>query len=407
MGKDRIYFILFASVVLLYVAFQVFGPQPVNWENSFSGSDTIPYGSYILRQELSTLFPGDEIRTMRAPIYEELSGIDSMDEQSVNRIFINSVFRPDPIESGMLLRAVRRGDHLFISANQISEHLADSLGLQIEFDVDIFGTDSPGSPPVQGNASVGANFWNSDLSAPKSWNFEIQRRTYFSGVDSLNSRNLGYLTGSKKSNFISIEQGSGKVFIHLLPRAFTNYYLRDPEYASYAFKALSYLPEQETIWDEYYKDGRSQYTTPMGYILSEPSLEKAWYLTITGILLFMVFKGRRMQRPVPVRVMPQNTTLEFAKTIGSLYLEKGTHKDMADKKIRFFRDWCREHLGIMFTRYEQPSPEKIAAQSGVSTEQANELFTLISETEKAATISKEQLETVTSAIDKFYKKSKR
>lgn len=406
-NKDRLYLAFFALIVLIYSAFQVFGPQPLNWENSFSGSDTIPYGSFILKQELPSLFPNDRIETMYVPLYEELNKNGLQDEPPKNRIFINSSFDPDPVETKLLLQSVSDGDNVFISASAIGDQLADSLGIELGYETRINESDSLNGPPAAGDDGKGLNLSNSTLSAPEGWVIDMQRITYFSAVDSLKSKKLGYFSGSGRVNFISISKGKGKIFMHLIPHAFTNYYLRDPEFAVYAFKVLSYLPARSTVWDEYYKDGRLQYTTPLGYILSEPPLRKAWYLIMTGIFLFMIFQSRRLQRAVPIRNKPENSTLKFAETIAGLYLEKGTHKDMANKKIRFFRDWCREHLGLLLTRTEQPPAEKVAAQAGVSAEQVHELFALVAETEAASQISKEQLKAVSSKIDQFYKNSER
>ena len=49
------------------------------------------------------------------------------------------------------------------------------------------------------------------------------------------------------------------------------------------------------------------------------------------VLLFIIFHAKRKQRIVPVIEPLQNSSAEFVKTIGNLYLQEGNFKDMANK----------------------------------------------------------------------------
>lgn len=407
--KDKIYLWIVALIAAFYIGFQAFGTDDVDWTPSFSGSDKIPYGTYILQNELETLFPGSDVHKLTIPPFEYLLQTDREKGQT-NWVFINDHLAPDSNELDQLLERVADGDHLFISTSAPGEVLAGELSFSVRYtspfdrqqlDLDRFSEEGQSESDL-----VRMNLANPALSHDSGWEFEGRRFAYFSALDSARTTVLGGLT-EDRNNFVSVEHGDGLVYIHLFPFAFTNYYIRGQHHAEYAFKALSYLPVREVIWDEYYKTGREQYTTPMGYVLSEPRLRNGWFLTLAGILLFMIFKGRRNQRAIPERQKPQNSTLQFAKTIGSLYLEKGSHKGIAEKKIRFFMDYCRRNLGIDAANAEQTVAEAVAGRSGVPQQQVEQLLELVKLVQQKNEISIEELKQVTSQIDQFYNDSQR
>ncbi|MBL0018352.1 MAG: hypothetical protein IPP17_18390 [Bacteroidetes bacterium] len=135
--------------------------------------------------------------------------------------------------------------------------------------------------------------------------------------------------------FIRIDMGEGSFYLHSVPLMFTNYFMVDPVNNQYISKALSFLPVQDVIWDEYFKPGKVKTDSPVGHLLEQPALRWAWILALAGVLLFMVFESKRKQRIIPVIEPLNNTTLEFTKTVGILYFAHGDHKDISEKKIKF------------------------------------------------------------------------
>lgn len=401
--KDKIYLGLVALLVVMFIGYRAFGPQPTDWSPSFSGSDKIPNGAYILEKELSTLFPGQQIHRLTIPPFRYLRS-SSVSPKTVNWIFLNNQLDFEPNELELLLDRVKSGDELFVSASALGDNLADSLQLAIEYSTALQRTFRDGEDGQNRVDSLNMNLVNASLRSDDGWVYESRRHAYFSRVDTMKTVILGRLSDGNP-NFIKIEYGGGAIYVHLFPAAFTNYNLREKKYADYAFKSLSYLPIRDTIWDEYYKAGRTQYSTPLGYILNIPPLRNAWFLALSGIFLFMIFRGRREQRPIPVQKKPANSSLEFAKTIGNLYLEKGTHAEILNKKTCFFKDYCRHRLGIAEPDEKLPHAETLSDRSGVPKQQVADLLESINNARKRSQISNEDLEQVTSQIDKFYKDS--
>ena len=407
--KDKIYLCIVAVIAAFYIGFQAYGSDETDWTPSFSGSDKIPYGTYILQNELGTLFPDSEVHMLTIPPFEYLLKTDREKGQT-NWVFINDRLDPDSNELDLLLERVAEGDHLFISTSAPGDVLTRELSFSVRytalFNRQQLDLDRLTEEDEAESDGVRMNLANPALSHDSGWDFEGRRFAYFSSLDTTRTTVLGGMS-EERNNFVRVEHGDGLVYIHLFPFAFTNFFIREQHHAEYAFKALSYLPVRDVIWDEYYKTGREQYTTPMGYVLSEPKLRNGWFLTLAGILLFMIFKGRRNQRAVPVRQKPGNSTLQFAKTIGSLYLEKGSHKGIAEKKIRFFMDYCRRNLGIDAANREQTVAEAVAGRSGVPQKKVEQLFELVKQVQQKNEISKEELKKVTSQIDQFYNDSLR
>jgi hypothetical protein len=408
--RDKIYIFIFIAIALLYVAVEMFKPEPTDWSESYSRSDKIPYGTFILSEELSEIFPDRQITNLTLPPFQYLRNSEFDSTRSRNWIFINDEITIDNNELSLLMGAVSRGDNLFISTSNPGAAISDTLGFEVGFRTSFTMIDSLNFQASADSLRFGTtlNFTNPLLNQPDGWEFRERASAYFSDVDTANTIMLGQ-NQNEDHNFIKVAHGRGDIYVHLFPRAFTNFYLRDDEHARYAFNALSYLPVRNVVWDEYYKSGRSTYTTPLGYVLSEPSLRHAWFVILAGICLFMVFKGRRLQRSIPEKKPPKNSTLEFARTIGSLYFEKGSHKEIALKKIKFFTDYCRRHLNISIT--EMDAHDKpitvIAERSGVPEPDVSDLMKSIRQVRQSTGISTEELKSITSKIDQFYKNSQR
>ena len=208
-------------------------------------------------------------------------------------------------------------------------------------------------------------------------------------------------------NFIKISWGKGNFYLNSTPHLFTNYYLRKPEQAKYAFTALSYLPIQNTVWDGYYKSGRNVAGTPLSIVLSTDGLKQAWYLALITLLLFMIFKARREQRIIPIIQPPKNSSIQFAETIGELYLEQGSHSEILEKKLKFFYEYIINHLRLNPSTIDMKFKTALSQRSGIEKQEILKLFDLIELSGSSQKVSQTQLTLITKKIDEFYKKSQR
>ncbi len=397
--KEKKYLYILGCLTVVAIFYQVLQPKPIDWTESYSSTDKKPFGAYILHEQLPVLFPYNEITENQLPVFEAPLNYDQK-----NWIFINSEFSPDQFETQLLMDEVNYGSHIFISAWKIENSLADSLGFKLNQQLPYF---NPSANSLDSLLKKPVNFENPELKTPNGWTFPVAlNEVYFSEFDTSRTVILGS-DNRDNINFIKIEHGDGAFYLHTSPFLFTNYFLKDAQRYDYAFKALSYLPETDTYWDEYYKMGKLAYSSPFRFIVSKPNLKRAWFLALIGLVLYLIFKSKRMQRAIPEIKPLSNTSIEFARTIGNLHLNKGTHKDLFQKKYSFFLDYIRTNLNIDTIDLNDEIIKKISQRSGIPEEQTRELFHRIELFSTKETVTDKELQSITGQIDNFYKNSQR
>lgn len=399
MKKERTYYIILGVLIFIFVLVQILKPKPLNWTESFSAEDKIPYGGYILHELLPVSFSEDNITVNQSPIFEYA---DTSNPRK-NWIFINTEFALDPWETDILLSQVEQGAHVFIAARSYGQAFKDTLDIKTTLNNPFLGGGS-----ILNDDTAHVNFTNPALKKENGFPYlKSTTETYFSNIDStLKTTALG-LNDDGEPNFVKIEFGEGNLYLHSNPTLFTNYFVRDETGADYALTALSYLPVQPTIWDEYYKNVRSAGGSAVRYVVSEEHLSWAWFLSLSGIVLFMIFRAKRSQRIIPTITPPKNSSIEFARTIGSLYLEKGNHKLIADKKIHFFFDYIRTNLSLDTSNVDDELKKDISLRSGFDEADILQLFDLIELVSGREEISQKELKLLTERIDQFYNQSQR
>jgi hypothetical protein len=397
--KERTYYFILGGLITVYILAQLLSPKPLDWTESFSSEDKIPYGGYLIHSLLPNVFPGDDITTNQAPIFEYA---DTTNPQK-NWIFINRTFGIDQWETDILLSQVEKGANVFIAARTFQQAFKDSFEIGTTLNNPLLGGGS-----ITDDDTAYVNFTNQRLNEPDGFPYyQSTTETYFSNFDSTFTVTSLGVNDEGNSNFIRVNIGDGNLYLHSNPTLFTNYFVREETGADYVLKALSYLPEQETIWDEYYKEVRSAQGSAVRYIVSEEYLSWAWFISLSGVLLFMIFRAKRKQRIIPTIEQPKNSSIEFAKTIGSLYLEKGNHKLIAEKKIQFFMDYIRSNLSLETSEVDAQLKKDISQRSGIDITEINGLFDLINKIAGQDEITQKELKLLTERIDEFYNQSQR
>ncbi|GAB5407998.1 MAG: hypothetical protein BalsKO_03630 [Balneolaceae bacterium] len=397
--SERKYIYALILITTIVAIIKIIQPKPINWSESYSATDKIPFGTYILNDLLPEAFPTQEILTNSAPIFET-----ELDAETKNWVFINEGFALDEFETEILNENVDLGDIAFISARQISGAFADSLNLTIE---NSFPFIDPQATSLDSLVTNSVNFTNTNIQKEGGWNFpRTLTESYFTSFDTSRTTILGY-NSEDQVNFIKVDFGDGYYLLHTNPFLFTNYYLRDVERYDYAFKALSYLNSETILWDEYYKAGRLSFSSPLQFVISNPNLKWAWFIGLFGMIAYLVFNGRRKQRIIPVIQAPINSSIDFAQTIANLYLNNGTHKEILEKKLLFLFEYIRTNLNIQTDELNDLTLSGISSRSGIEKEEIDQLFNLIELLRAKEEISEKELKRITERIDRFYKQSQR
>lgn len=392
--------ILFLFAVLIYL--ESTEKEPVNWFPSYSKSDKIPLGTYVAYQSLKETLDVP-INDISVPPYQFLA--DSSEAITGNYIFINSSIDFDEAEADRLLDWVSSGNTLFVAGSGIGSRILDTLHLETTYYYDL---DNLYTNPI-------VSLSNPNLQKRKSYYLDIETNaSYFSEIDTLNTIVLGQFDLSKedtvnieepKIHFIKQDFGQGDIVIHLMPELFTNYNLLRAHNIDYLAAAFSYLDTDKTMyWDRHYINAKSIQTSPLYVFLKNRYMKWAYYMLILGLILWVIFEGKRKQRAIPIVTPLPNKTLEFTETIAGMYLERKDHRSIATYQINYFFDYLRTELLIATGQRDAAFIERLHLKSGKSQEETKRLFDFIEMILASNTVTQEQLERLNKLIEAFKNK---
>jgi hypothetical protein len=404
-GNRRYIFFLIICLAVL-VVLQVITPKPVNWKVSYMRKDKIPYGTSAIYEMLPFLFPRSSVTDVKVPLYNSLN---EKTYNNTNYIIINDQFEPDKLDIRQLLDFVKKGNTVFISSNYSSEELQDTLkyGTTVFFDEHMYEPDSVSDKNVYGlQQESKINFYNPLLKDTKGYVSKVMENTYFSSFDTAAVTILGNVNGNK-INFIKMPFGKGNFFIHTTPEVFINYNFLDERRSVYAAKVFSHLPVQNVLWDEYYKSGKVRDTSPLRVIMDHKALSTAYFVLLFSILIFIVLGIKRRQRIIPIIEPLRNTTLDFVDTIGTLYYQQGSHKEIAEKHISYFLSFLRSSFRMITTVYDDVFITRLSERSGIEKDKIKNLFNYISYIKAKQSIHEQELLQLNRMIEDFYKLNKR
>ncbi len=377
--------VVFIGLVLI----KLVTPEPTDWAPTYSKNDKIPYGSFLLYDVLPEIFPHQKIESINLPFYN-ISRERKIENKNI--IIICNNFNPDELDAKVLSSLLKNGNDIFIAANSFGKFLTDTLNLYVSYK--FFG----------GYDSVYANFSNPSLKRDKNYKFtKGNYNQYFTSFDTSKVIVLG-IDEYDNVNFIKFKYGKGNLYLHCIPNIFTNYNLLKSD-RDYIFKSLSYLKNRGVIWDEYYKEVNKYASTPIRYILSQPSLKWAYFTLLISSIIFVIFKGRRDQRIIPVIKPLANTTLEFINTVGNLYYKQSNHKNIADKKIIYFMDYVRAKYSLRTLNLNDELISQLSEKSYIDKSEINKMIELINVVSISETIKQATLIELNNLIENFYTKT--
>lgn len=369
---------IFITVLLGIMVTEIVRPKPLNWRPSYTAADKIPFGCFVLRNELPNLFPNENIADVNESLYTLLYNQDSLERS--NYLLVNNGIDFDEQEYNQLLSYVSRGNDVFMASSYFGHRLSDTLNVQIDSYYSIM------------EDSVQLSLTNPKFKAKEFQFTKGMYNRYFVSVDSMNTTILGHITytdddyfenapggeiKNKKPNFIKVKFGNGHFYLNCTPLAFTNFYMLGGN-QNYVANTFSYLKNREILyWDNYKKSGRIIINSPLRFILNQSALKWAYYLTLLGVLFFYIFRTKRQQRIIPVIEPLQNSSVEFAQTVGSLYYQHKDYTNLIAKKINYFLEYIRNHYYINTAAINDRTAKDLAAKSGKPLADATALIDLI------------------------------
>ena len=390
MGKAIRNYLILLSVVVIVMALTVFSSadRKVDWEQTYDANSKQPYGLYIFGEQLKHFFSKKLDRISYTP-YEYLR----RNQQKGNYNYIFTTKGIDEVSLKKVLSDVQAGSQALFLNND--DGLMDTLKIKTNYQLMV----------SEVNLQLNSTSYNKPIYLRPEGDYI--RVNYFTRLDKERDKALGYAFSSdgkkerRKINFVEVPYGKGKFFLHLGPPiAFTNYFLKEnQEVRSYAATVLSYLPEDRpTVWFVPPTQGEDT----LSFIMSQPQLRAAWHLMLVGFVLYLLFKGKRQQRIIPVIEKPKNTTIEFAQSISSLYYQERDATDMVRKKITYFLDQVRQRYYLDTQQINEDFAAKLANKSGKDKELVQQIVGTIIHFEQTQQAQEETLTQLDKWIDEFW-----
>ena len=337
---------IFVGLVVSAIILLIFsGDNKVN--HQFDGrvtlraKDKIPYGAFIAFESLKRFFPGASVKISK----QEPGYWDSIsnDDPAQAVVIVAPYFNPDEQEMKKLLGFIENGNDVFISTMDISYDATQMMkcdvnsaeGMMYYFE-QTEGSDllsvSLARPPFTGKTAY--------TYPGKRYDF------YFYRTDTATATILGY-DKSNNPNFIHLKAGKGNLYIHLAPLTFSNYFLLHKNNISYYENLLSVISPATTriIWDEYFiskRQRRQEKPSWLSAFLKHRALKWALLTALITLILYVLSEMRRKQRIIPVVAKPKNDSLDFVKTIGRLYHDKGDHYKSWPENVGLFSRTCAQ-----------------------------------------------------------------
>lgn len=250
----------------------------------------------------------------------------------------------------------------------------------------------------------------------KETSLEPTDESYFYISDFGEAQVLGHV--DEHINFIAVPYGKGTIYFHTTPVLFTNYVMVQDSGMKYVEKVFSVLSENDTIiWDHlnqnyhshkrnYNKPGDHEIRGPFSFIFDNRSLKYAWYSILATTLLFLVFYTRRMQRSVLIILPVKNNSVEFAKTIGMLYMQSNHHNYIVKYQMKYLLLFIKNKYRIQLKDDMTNFLQDLNYRSEIPQKVLTELFNKHESIKNNTKLSDKELLSFNSQINYFYSNCK-
>ncbi|MEO9022168.1 MAG: hypothetical protein ABI237_13825 [Ginsengibacter sp.] len=380
---------------------------------SYRKTDKLPFGSFIAYQKFESKFPDYWINIARQPFDKTWNEIKSNRTSKYSLYFLitkNLLLTID--ETNAMIEYVKAGNDLFISADYIDSKLLESLYCTVVRQDEIVSE-------VNGkmhNTHV-SMYYGNDFNGVKYSYYYFPFLNYFGSFDTSYARVLG-VNEKSLPDYLVLFAGKGRLYLHIAPRIFSNYFLLTQDNYRYFDDVTAYLrlDPQYVYWDEFYKNVSStrnrnrlnsakqeESFSTLSVIKQNPPLLWAFYIAMAGILLFVAFNIKRKQRIIPVIKPNENSTAIFAETIGRLYLQRKDNLNIAQKMITYFFEYLRKKYFINTNEINTEFINSLSRKSEVPLEETTQLFEWIIRIQQQGNISDDELLELNIRIENFKK----
>jgi len=397
------------------------GKKKINWGVSMLKKDKKPYGTYLAYESLKYYFPNAKAEVLSKWFrYNNIT--DKMKYSNTSLLVLAGLnLYVSDAEMYKLIDFAAAGNEVLIFASNLDEKLGKKFGIRkLPYGTEKAYEDVPLSKYYDGseNAHVlglrgnseklygyygrcikGYFVKNSDsLDTGTQSEYKEEEKIYISATpDTLGQTANG-------ANFLRYQVGDGHITLHAAPLVLSNYFLLQPGNQEYLDAIWHSLPAgiEQVYWNEYYKrTGEDQ--SDFGVLMRYPATRNALLLALLGLLLYVLFEGKRRQRILPVVAPLENSSVSFVETVGRLYYNKGDHNNLAEKMIQHFLEWVRNHYYLNTNHLNEEFIQQLTNKSGQQEAMVRNLLEMIHEIRNGHKADEAYLYQLYNSIEQFYK----
>lgn len=362
------------------------GLPPLN--QTFYYKDKNPFGTFVSYKLLHQAFSKSFFK-----VVESVEGLNNKEPSLYFSISNNFIL--NETELNQLLSFADKGNDVFISA-----YYFDTLMLNIL--TPGLGSNGGLNRYSHNYMTTGVSILQKDNSANK---FEYFYQPFDAAFVNISDSNIIHgFNAIHKPNFIEINYGRGKIFLHNDPRAFSNYFLLSKNNYKYFEEVLNVIQINPLFiyWvSKEFSNSTQKPESALERLMKSPSLANGIWVALILLLLYIIFESRRKQRIIPIKEANANKSIEFAKVLSHLYLSKKNNKNISLKMISYFNEYCRNKFFIN-ENVSSIDPKIISGKSGVSLGDVELLLETIRSVEILDVVPDELLLLLQTQINKFH-----
>lgn len=426
------------AILLLTAGYYLLKDSSGEWSLNLDKSKKNAYGTFLTYELLKQKYSKHGFNEIKKPVAEELKKLRK--DKTYNYIFINSTPYYDSATTAALYQFAEKGNTVFISCEGFHYIFLDSI-IRKSYHLKITSAYNElyynfFDSIIDIKRYSTFNFIHPSLRDSSGYTYYLKNKSdtiinYYNIFEALPDSECVYpipdinsvsFAGWEKSydsglNFAVLKHGKGQIVILLSAIPFTNYFMRTEKGLEYAEKVFSHLPDQGTLWDgvshEYKFDDGNQYhgnsnfgESPLYFILKQPALRWAWYLTILGVIIYCFFHAKRRQHIIPVIPPKENTSLKYVETIGQLYYNDEEHLEIAMEMRWQFLNYIRQKYFLKTNETDESFYNLLSQKSSVSAEAIQSIFNAFKKIRTEKKISSKQLQILNTELEYFYKNCK-
>jgi hypothetical protein len=358
-----------AAIVALLMLFTDVGSQnrtaeptyvSADWSKKYGLKDFEPKGLFLFSKFLKERIRG------RGEVYPLTNAqtIDSVVDSGSTLFFIGENFALKDRELRDVIEKVEEGNTLFLSCEHMTQNVIDMLfdfyTMTYEYEpkttLHVLDEITPFRNNKEKSFSFNAVFQNDTIT--REW--RVFDEITIVGED------LQLITSIQKGgdypNFIVFKRGKGKIFLHTTPESLLNYQLLKKDGALHAKFILQAFPkDQNAYWldfaqltrskeepnyDDFSDDKKDRDESYLQVLFSNANLRIGMLLAFLGCILFLIFRSKRQRPVIPLKQKARNTSVEFSRTVASIFLSRQNPHGLLQLQKKNFYDLIARYFFI-------------------------------------------------------------